>query len=190
MKNWWYYYKWYVICGAIVVGVACYLVGNAFGLWKKSPDIQIAYVGSTSLSDEAEEKLQEIFTAAADDYNGDGEVIVKINSYVNEMPETESESAYYQYASEVTLISDIEDCESYFFLMDDPDDFQQEYHLLANADASCPDDTDYSLEGKITTWTDGPLDGLSLGRRSFYGDKTTDNADGCSRLWDTLISES
>ena len=34
-KNWWYYYKWYVICGVILLGIAIDLIGNALGLWHR-----------------------------------------------------------------------------------------------------------------------------------------------------------
>ena len=52
MKNWWYYYKWYVICGAILILILINLIGNAFGWFKKAPDIQIAYIGKTKLPEE------------------------------------------------------------------------------------------------------------------------------------------
>ena len=49
MKNWWYYYRWYVISGLVLFGICFYLIGNFFGWFKKSPDLQIAYVGQLSL---------------------------------------------------------------------------------------------------------------------------------------------
>ena len=211
-KNWWYYHKWYVIIGVILLGVAIDLIGSALGLFTKSPDLQIAYVGRAPLPQDTTSALQQAFTALAGDFNHDGEVIVQLNQYVSDSNTTDVDTAYYQYASEITLIGDISDCESYFFLMEDPQDFQREYQLLALPDGSCPDETDYSIEDKVIAWSDCPilaemelgnyteitmgetttgsnqelLAGLSLGRRCFFTDAATDNLPECSDLWDML----
>ena len=211
-KNWWYYHKWYVIIGIILLGVAFDLIANALGLFTKSPDLQIAYVGKTPLPQDTVFALQQTFTALAGDYNHDGEVIVQINQYFNDSNTTDVDTAYYQYASEITLIGDISDCESYLYLLEDPQDFQRQYQLLALPDGSCPDKADYSVEDKVIVWSDCPvladmnlgsytetsidgtitgdnaelLAGLSLGRRCFYTDAVTDNLQECSELWDML----
>ena len=201
MKNWWYYHKWYVIIGAILLGVAIDLIGSALGLFTKAPDLQIAYVGKTPLSQDTISALQQAFTSLAGDYNHDGEVIVRINQYFNDSGTTDVDTAYYQYASEITLIGDISDCESYFFLMEDPQDFQRQYQLLALPDGSCPDETDYSVEDKVIIWSDclafsemkigsEHLEDLFLGRRCFYNDSVTDNLQECSELWDMLYRSS
>ncbi len=31
MKNWWYYHKWYVICGALLICINLHLIGNKLG---------------------------------------------------------------------------------------------------------------------------------------------------------------
>ena len=114
VKNWWYYYKWYVICGIILLGIAFDLIGNALGLWTKKPDIQIAYVGRTELPQDTVSALEQAFTAIAEDYNQDGKILVKVNQYIDGLQNSDVETAYYEYASEITLIGDISDCESYF----------------------------------------------------------------------------
>ena len=212
MKNWWYYHKWYVIIGVILLGIAVDLIGNALGLFTKSPDLQIAYVGRAPLPQDTVSALQQSFTSLAGDFNRDGEVIVQINQYVGDSKTTDVEAAYYQYASEITLIGDISDCESYLFLLEDPQNFQREYQLLALPDGSCPDETDYSVEDKVIVWAQCPLltemelgsytettmgqtttgsnqellAGLSLGRRCFYTDAVTDHLQECIDLWDML----
>lgn len=211
-KNWWYYYKWYVIIGVILLGIAVNLIGNALGFFTKSPDLQIAYIGKAPLPQDTAMSIQQAFTALAGDFNGDGEVIVQVNQYVRNSNTTDVDTARYQYASEITLIGDISDCESYFFLMENPQDFQREFQLLALPDGSCPDEADYSVEDKIIVWSDCPiltdmelesytettmgatttgsnqelLAGLSLGRRCFFTDTVTDNLQECSNLWDML----
>lgn len=211
-KNWWYYYKWYVIIGVILLGIAVNLIGNALGFFTKAPDLQVAYIGKAPLPQDTAMSIQQAFTALAGDFNGDGEVIVQVNQYVRSSNTTDVDTARYQYASEITLIGDISDCESYFFLMENPQDFQREFQLLALPDGSCPDEADYSVEDKIIVWSDCPiltdmelesytettmgatttgsnqelLAGLSLGRRCFFTDTVTDNLQECSNLWDML----
>lgn len=207
IKNWWYYYKWYVVCGIILLAVAVRLIGGAFGFWEKEPDYQIAYVGETELPEETVEVIEKAFAAVSDDFNGDGEVLVRVNQYTAGSLESGS-----TFGADVPLIGDINDCDSYFFLMDNPDYFQREYHLLADADGSCPVETDYSTEDKVISWTDCTafsdlepgtytdtllgveitgdnqdiLSGLFLGRRCFYNDKTVPYLDQCDALWDFL----
>ncbi len=211
-RNWWHYRKWYVIIGAILLLIVGSLAGNALGLLKPSPDLQIAYVGKKALPQDTVTALQKLFTALSDDYNADGKILVQINQYIRDEQTTDVETSYYQYASEITLVGDISDCESYFFLLDDPQNFQQEYQLLASPDGNCPGQADYSTEDKVIRWADCPLlseaemggytetiagkkvtgsnqellGNLYLGRRCFYTDKTTDNLEACNTLWNTL----
>lgn len=212
LKNWWHYRKWYVIIGVILFAAACSLIGNALGLFTKSPDLQIAYVGKAALPQDTVSALEQIFTSLAGDYNEDGEIIVQVNQYVGDSQTANAEIAYYQYASEITLMADISEGESYFFLMDDPQNFQREYQVLALPDGSCPSQADYSATDKVILWADCTLlsgteagsytetiagqtitgnnqdilADLYLARRCFYSDKVTDNMDECSALWDLL----
>lgn len=213
-KNWWYYYKWYVICGVVLLGITANLIGRALGFGVRTPDFQIAYIGKTLLPDETVKALEQAFAAIASDFNEDGEIIVQINQYINGTPHsgTDADAAYYEYASEISLIGDISECESYFFLMDSPDQFQKEFQLLATADGGCPDSADYSTADKVIPWNSCTLlskmelgtystvisgetisgdsqellSGLYLGRRCFFTDKQTDNISKCSKLWDLL----
>lgn len=186
LKNWWYYYKWYVLCGIVILGAVIHFTGNAFGLWEKKPDLQIAYVGKSELPPETLSSLKQEFTSLISDFNNDGQVIVQINQYVDGLQDSDLNSTHYEYASEITLIGDISDCDSYLFLMEDPALFQQKYQLLAAPDGSCPQDTDYSVEDKIITWSGSPA--LYLGRRCFPTDKSTDYTEQCNELWNTLCN--
>lgn len=215
-RNWWYYYKWYVICGALLMGILIHLAGSRLGWWTKAPDLQIAYVGKAPLPQETLSALERLFSSLASDFNGDGEVIVRIHQYTSGLQDTDPDTAYYEYASEISLIGDISGCDSYFFLMDDPVQFQREYQLLACADGSCPQDTDYEIADKIIPWTDCPLlaqpdlgsyfcslpgaeisgksqellSGLYVGRRCFFDNHMTEYAEQCGELWDRLRDSS
>lgn len=216
MKNWWYYYKWYVICGIILLGIACNLIGSAFDLWKKCPDFQIAYIGTAILPEDTVSALKTAFSNMGNelDFNNDGEVLVEINQYISGGNAADPELAQYAYASEITLIADINDCESYFFLMEDAEKFQKDFHVLACFDGSCPTEADYSTEDKTVLWSDCTalsdlelgsystvvlgervtgrsqelLAGYYFGRRCFYTDHRTDYAEQCSELWTSLTT--
>ncbi len=212
MKNWWYYHKWYVVCGIILLVILCNVTGNALGLWHKAPDFQIAYIGKAALPQDTVSALEQSFAAAEWDFNGDGETIVRVNQYILGNQSKDAETAYYEYASGLTLVGDISGCESYFFLMDDPNHFQRDYQLLAAPDGGCPEETDYSAEGKAILWADCPaLSGMGLGsystlllgeevtgdnqellaplyfgRRCFYTKKRPENFGECRKLWEQL----
>lgn len=211
-KSWWYYHKWYVLSGAVLFLIVCSLIGNALGLFTKSPDLQIAYVGSAVLPQDTVNAIQETFCTLAGDYNRDGEVIVQVNQYILNQETADAETAYSGYASEITLMADISEGESYFFLLDEPQKFQQEYQLLATPDGGCPNQADYSVADKAFLWKDCPLltnaemasytetvagqtvtgsnqellADLYFGRRCFYNDKISNNITECSALWNIL----
>lgn len=212
MKNWWYYHKWYVICGLIVLGIFIDVVGNALGLWTKKPDFQIAYVGQAELPPDTVAALEQAFASLSSDFNGDGTVLIQVNQYLDTQ-NIDNDAAYFQVASEISLVGDISTCQSYFFLTDQPELFQQKYHLLAAPDGSCPAGTDFSTQDKVLSWADCPalssqdlgsysgyvlgqeitgdnqelLSRLYLGRRCFHSDDRTKNADQCSELWERLL---
>lgn len=213
-KTWWYYYKWYVICGVILLGIVINLIGSRLGLWTKTPDLQIAYIGKEQLPADTVSAIEQAFASLASDFNGDGKIIVKVNQYIYGIQSDDPETSYYEYASEISLIGDISNCESYFFLMDDPEQFQRNFQLLACPDGTCPTDTDYSPEDKVILWADCPLlsemnlgtystfvlgkeiagnnqellSGLFIGRRCFFTDAVTKHARECSDLWDALYT--
>lgn len=184
MKNWWYYHKWYVICGVILFFIAIDIIGNNLGWFKDTPDIQIAYIGDAPLSEDTAASLENTFTSLAKDYNHDGKILIKINQFVSGASTDDAESLSYQQATEIALIGDIDDCTSYFFLMENPGKVQREFQVLAMPDGSCPDEYDFSAKGKVIPWDYG----LYLGRRCFYNKKQTPYADECSQIWDTLQS--
>lgn len=214
-KNWWYYYKWYVICGIILLGIIINITGGYLGWWIKAPDLQIAYVGKSELPSETVSALESAFTSIVSDFNGDGEIIVQVNQYISGLNSSDPEMVQYEYASELSLIGDISDCESYLFLMDDPEGFQRNYQLIAALDGSCPDDTDFSIEDKVIPWSACPLlaekdlgdysasilgreitgsnqdllAGLFIGRRCFPTENRTDYVEKCAELWDVLYND-
>lgn len=186
MKNWWYYHKWYVICGIILICIAIDLAGNKLGWFKDTPDVQIAYIGNNPLPEDTAASIEEIFSDLADDYNHDGKVLVQLNQFVSGTSLGDIDSLAYQQASEIALMGDIEDCVSYFFLMEEPDKVQREFQVLAMPDGSCPSEYDLSAEDKVITWDLDSEPQLYLGRRCFYNEKHTPYAEEFSQIWDRL----
>ncbi|MCD7758062.1 MAG: hypothetical protein LUH45_07815, partial [Clostridiales bacterium] len=207
--------KWIVVGGVVVVGITLSLILNAFGVGVVKPDYQIAYVGSSDLPDDTVEALTAALEAVGEDLNGDGKVVVTLNQYCGSADEDDDTAAMKLYAAEVELIADINDCESYFFLLEDPETFQTNYQVLAEADGSSPEETDVDWEDKVYLWSDCPvldslelggytesvlgepltgesrdlLENLYFGRRCFYEENsnTVDNQEGCEALWELLI---
>ena len=76
----------------------------------------------------------------------------------------------YTAASNVKLMADLDACESYFFLLEDPEGFQKSYEVLRE------------------DWF--PVDhGLYLARRTFWEDRVPKNAEDCGALWERLQKE-
>lgn len=211
--NWWYYHKWHVIIGIVLLLCVIDLVKTMLGIGEVKPDYQIAYVGTNSLPDETVSQLENLFTSIGEDFNQDGTVTVQINQYASNNTDDNSESSYYQYASEVSLISDIQANESFFFLMEDPESFEEADEALAYIDGSLPEEGADDYENMCISWSDSKLlssytlgeytisalgttstgssdelvGNLYIGRRGFWTDTTCENEEGCEALWNKII---
>lgn len=205
--NWWHYHKGMVISGAVVGLAVLDIAHSALGLGQVRPDYQVAYVGETALPDATAAAIEEAFAALGSDANGDGQVAVQLHQYL--ISDTMDENAEYSYANQITLMGDLEDCDSYFFLLEDYETFQADYALLAGADGTLAEageppccvrwDACPALAGQeLGTYTQTILGqeirgssqdlvgSLYLARRGFWEDRTCDHMDTCSALWDTL----
>ena len=163
-RNWWYYHKWHVLIGAALLLIGADWTYHA--LSQVHPDYQLAYVGSVPLEgDGASWETQ--LAALGTDCDGDGETTVQVQQYLV-LPD--SEDPMYTYASNVKLMADLEARESYFFLLEDPERFQESYGVLQ--------EDWFQVE-----------DGLYLARRAFWEDRTAAHMEACDRLWERLRKE-
>lgn len=206
-QNWWHYHKGLVAAGAVGLLAAADIACNALGLGQPKPDYQIAYVGETALPEQTVAAVEETFAALGSDANGDGRTVVQLHQYI--LTGDLDQDAEYAYANQITLMGDLEDCDSFFFLLEDCETFQTDYAILANADGTLADagETPFSL-----CWSDCPalagqdledyaqnllgqeitgsnqdfLGPLHLARRGFWEERTCDNPEACSALWATL----
>lgn len=206
-KNWWHYHKWYIIIGAVLILALGNILWSALGIGQVTPDYQIAYVGTTALPDDTVSALETAVAGLGEDLNGDGNTVVKLVQYVSS-----GEDVSYAAAAEVTIMADLIECESYFFLLDDPKTFQQKYHALCYLDGSLPPDEEDSVEKMCLLWEQCPmlanmelgeysyslLGGTATGsnqellsqyyiaRRGFWQEETVPYPEECAALWTRL----
>ncbi len=203
--SWWDYHKWHVVLGVVLLLSLASILSRALGLGVIKPDYQIAYVGSAALPEDTAAALESALSALGTDCNGDGRVIVRLNQYI-----TGSDDAMYAYAQSPPHMSDVDSCDSYFFLLDDPEGFQDTYSVLSLVDGSLPEN---GKDGPVClSWSDCPalgalalggysefllgeelkgdsqelLSGLFLARRGFWTDKTSAYPEQCGALWDVI----
>lgn len=122
------------------------------------------------------------------------------------------ENQIYGYGAEVTLLADITEGESHFFIMEDPEAVQQSFQILAHLDGSIPADEDFGAMDKVFAWADCPrlaslelgtyedayldqletgscqdlLSGLYIGRRYYYDPTMEKNPEGNEKLWQVM----
>ena len=162
-RNWWHYHKWHVLICAAVVLIAADWARNI--LTQVTPDYQVAYLGSAPLSQEDAAAWEARLAALGADCDGDGRVVVQLNQYLSA-----HEDAMYAAAANVKLLADLDGRESYFFLLENPEQFQADYEILQ--------EDWFPVE-----------DGLYLARRAFWEDRTAEHMEECSALWARLIEE-
>lgn len=208
VRNWWDYHKWHLVITAVLLAIIVDLGKSVIGVGKMEPDYQFAYVGSSALPDDTVAALQTELAALGEDCNGDGSVTVRINQYV--LSDRVDQDAAYAYASEVTLIGDLEACDSYFFILENDETFQADYHVLADRDGmlaeesagsvcsfrwrDCPvlaglelgEYTQIILGQEITGGSQDLMQNLRIARRGFREWKGCTNPEQYRALWNTI----
>lgn len=206
-RNWWYYHKWHIALGIVVALFAGSLIWQVLGIGEIKPDYRMAYVGSTLLPDGTAAALETALSALGEDLNGDGQTVVSLRQYVSGGEADMAGTA----AAAVQLMADIVEGESCFFLLEDPEQFQQAYHVLRRLDGTLPEEDD-SAEGTYLPWDACPLlrqldlggysytvmgetvagdsqellSGLSFARRGYWTEEGPPYPEGCDALWERL----
>lgn len=209
-SNWWEYHKWYVLLGIGVLGLGIYLGARALGVGQVLPDYQVAYVSADALPEETVAALEFALADLGTDCNGDGRVVVRLNQYV--MGDSSGEGAMYAYAGSTRLMADLNACDSYFFLLENPADFQKNYQILRLLDGSLPAETDPDDENCCLAWSECPvlrtlplgeytekildreihgdsqerMASLYVARRGFWTERTCAHSEECDALWDAM----
>lgn len=195
LENWFYYHKLKVLIGLVILWVLGSMLWNVLGIGQTKPDYTVSYVGRLKLPQDCVTALENALARFGQDLNGDGRVTVLLNQHVV-TDNSYSDNVTYSYAAQITVLADITEAESHFFLLEDPISFQKDYQILARPDGSPPEDEDYAAMDKVFLWENCPvlssldlggyedayldrletgscqelLSGLYLGRRYYYGD--------------------
>ena len=169
--NWLYYHKWSLAACAVVIWVAGSMLWNILGIGQVKPDYRVAYVGSRRIPENSVAVLENALAAFGEDLNGDGQVAVALTQHITADP-TSTDNMMYGYAADMTVLADITEGQSTFFLLEDPVEFQLSFQILSHLDGSAPAEDDFEALDKVYRWADCPaLAALELGT---YEDKYLD----------------
>lgn len=206
-KNWWHYHKWHVLIGVVLAVIGGNLIYSALGIGQVRPDYQVAYVGASALPEDTAAALEAGLASLGEDANGDGQVAVSLRQYplYSADPQTVM-------AAQIQLMADLTEGESCFFLLEDPERFQRDYHSLCRLDGSLPEEEDNSAEGTYWLWEQCPalagldlgsyrysalgetvsgdsgelVSGLAVARRGFWTEKDAAYPDERAALWEKM----
>ena len=208
LLNWLHYHKIQLAAGALVLGVAGSMLWNVLGIGQIKPDYRFSYIGSRELAKETVSTLENALASFGDDLNGDGRVAVSITQHITADP-TNTDNMMYGYAADMTVLADITEGESTFFILEDPVSFQLSFQILSHPDGSIPAEDDFTALDKVFLWKDCPalsslelgmyednyldltetgeiqdlLSGLYLGRRYFYDPSQQKYPEADDALW-------
>ncbi|MBR2047838.1 MAG: hypothetical protein IJ960_04495 [Oscillospiraceae bacterium] len=213
LANWFYYNKWYLAIGAVILYVLGSMILNMLGIGQVKPDYCVAYMSSRRLTPEMQKTLEEGLASFGRDLNGDGTVAVCVSQYIIAGGES-MENATHDYAGEMGMLADITEGFSTFFLLEDPEQFQKHYQVLSHRDSTPPDQEDYSAMDKVYRWADCPalaalelgeytesylditetgafqdlLSNLYVGRRFFYDEKMEADPQANQAFWEAMTA--
>ena len=170
-SNFWYYHKWHVIVLAIAAALAAYVAHDAF---RPRPDYEIGLITSSSYPDEAVSLLEDEIEKYGEDLNGDGRVLVQINTY----PFVPGDTSQLATASTVKLQADLSAGESMLFLTD-AESFerqQEREQMFARTDGSPPPEGAADPEKmRVPLSKVGALSGLSYRAETGAGENILKN---------------
>ncbi len=214
--NWWdYNLKWVILIGIAAAFVGYSFIGQYFFTTKA--DYNIAVVAPYYLPDDTVNALQTELAKYGEDLNGDGKVVVTLNTYTldysSEDTQTES-AAYLTMAGTTKLATDVQGGLSSIFIVYDPAGFEDSTGTLRYLDGSLPvSGSDGDWWNMVYKWTDCPvLTSLDLGdynadtthaqsgnsqsymsqfyigMRGAWNSGTADNIAGGEELWQALTA--
>lgn len=164
-KNWWYYHKWAVLIGALVLFCAAWVLHDA--LSQETPDYRVAWVGQASLPDDTVTALQDALAQYGTDLDGDGQVTVRINQYILDLSSQNDDQGmdpYNKMAGMTRLSADMSEGVNQLYLLEDPEGFVAMTGALLYLDGSQPADGASDWQNMVYRWSDCPvLAGLDLG---------------------------
>lgn len=166
-RNFWFYYKWWVLGGLAAVFAVIYIVYDIAGTVK--PDFEIGLVSEEGLPGAIVEKLSKELSESGliPDVNGDGKVSVVINEYTVALGGAEAANAEMQMAGTVKLTADFQMNQSALFLTDDLQALNEVCGLFNEGEGGA----------QIVAWSDCPgLGALDLTATDTFSETELDGA--------------
>lgn len=169
LGNIWYYYKWYILCGFLVLAVII-----DFG-WKKihtiAPDYQIAVVETEYMQEKDKDEAAKFLSQYIKDKNGDGKKKMEIYQYRYDGDTQKTLNADEFMASAVQLAVDMKEKVSLWYVTDCPE-------ILMEADPKLQ---------KLGYWKDIFMNGKET---DIWGNLTVLSRDKeGQKLWNTVLDK-
>jgi hypothetical protein len=169
-ENFWYYHKWHMLIVLLAAGLLVFLVRD---LTRPAADYDVGLITAGTYPQEAVELLERSIGEYGEDLNGDGRVLVQINSFTLDPENGVSEM---QVANQVKLDADLASGTCLLFLTDEENFLQQQEQnrLFAKTDGSTPAKGENDPEQMRI-----PLSGLrALSKLSYQAQDGTDLMEG------------
>ncbi len=200
ITNWLYYHVWWLVLAGFLLVIFGSMIRTRVENAREKCDYCIAYVGTSVLPEDCVNAVRQEIAALGTDVDGDGQVTVKLSQYIVADSAGLNAEAASGRATEIALLTDISEAESYFFLVQYPEDFQLDFQLMAHLDGSPSAEEDFGVWDKVYRWGDCPvlaalplgtesqalLENLYLGRRCFVDPDVKANSPENAVLWDAL----
>ena len=122
LENFWFYHKYHLLVGMAVLAVLLWLGFQRFAA--PEPDYHIGIVRALPLREEELAALESRFTAAGEDRNGDGQVLVQLHTYYVSLAGASGNADEDTVQAVSALDADLIGRVSGIFLTEDPAAFQ------------------------------------------------------------------
>lgn len=187
-RNWWEYHKIYFLIGALVLAAA---VGFAWDMMSRvDPDYQIAFIGQRGLDEATSNLIAERLQPMLSDRDGDGKVIVQVNSYGLDPADP------YAYTAQMALSNDVMLGNSSVYIMEDPMEVQRQFGMFYQTDGTLPEDDAVELDCAGFAWKDCPLladidlsGEYYIAHRGWFDADQKDRNAGTEALWDVMTGK-
>lgn len=209
--NFFYHNKMPLIVGAVIVLLAVFLIRDV--VTNKKPDVSIMIMASDSELDFRTGDIEKLLEPYCEDFNGDGEVYVRV-SYLPAVYSDDSLDAYFNQSAQTKLMAEFQSGDSIIVIADADtchtvgiDTVSENGNpvdpVLVDMRTIYPDDencielgymlsgTDFAEDIKYTAMSDSLFIGFRLPREALgvNMEKFTANYNNALKLWDNYLNK-
>lgn len=127
LKNFWWYHKVHVLIGLVAAAILIYCVAPSR---EPKPDYHIGLVSDLPCTEEYLAEAEMRLSAAAEDINGDGQILVRLHPFTVDFDSADPNAGYNNYEKVAALDADLSGKVSGLYLLEDPAAFQNATHGL------------------------------------------------------------